>query len=130
MHSWSFNLENETNLFNIDSKVMGQTGYMLLYYFQTGGGEIALTEGPYSDMQLSPQNVVQKLGVNQNIGFLVYVELSPIDKSFTKWSLPIFYEYPGSYYIKIWLQYNRPFDYNVKSSATLPVVVTDSNVFN
>ena len=90
------------------------------------GGRIGLYQGSVSDFAITSQNITQKLNSNQNLGFGVYLELGSFRKTFTIWGAPVFYGYPGNYYIKIWLQNNGPFDYYQVSSVTSPVVISDS----
>ena len=96
---------------------------MLLYSFDDGGaaGRIGLTsEASVSDLLITPENNTQQL--NSSLGFSVYLMLGSLQQTFTVWSKPLYYGYPGDYNIKIWLQNNGPFDY----STTAPVKVTDS----
>ena len=101
---------------------------MLLYSFDHGqaAGRIGLTsEAPVSDLFITSENYPQKLDTSKNLGFSVYLLLGSLKKTFTVWSSPMYYGYPGDYYIKIWLQNNGPFNY----STTGPVKVTDSKNF-
>ena len=100
---------------------------MLLYSLDQGvaAGRIGLTsEASVSDLLITPENYTQQL--NDRLGFGVYLVLGSLKKTFTVWSKPMYYGYPGDYYIKIWLQNNGPFDY----STTAPVKVTDSKYLN
>ena len=124
-YSWTFNLTttDQVNTFEIEIQPLGSVGEMLLYSFDHGeaAGRIGLTsEASVSDLFITPENYTQQL--NSSLGFSVYLVLGSLKKTFTVWSKPMYYGYPGDYYIKIWLQNNGPFDY----STAAPVKVTDS----
>ena len=127
-YTWYFNLiENQINIFQIDTILIGEIGHMLMYSFnQTNGGHISLTKGGVSDFGITSTNSTKKLNESETIGFAVNLILEAIMKNFTIWDIPVFYEYPGNYYIKIWLQNKGPFDYYRVKSITNPVVISDS----
>ena len=127
-YSWTFNLTttDQVNTFEIDGQTLGFVGEMLLYSLDQGvaAGRIGLTsEASVSDLFITPENYTQQL--NDRLGFGVYLVLGSLKKTFTVWSKPMYYGYPGDYYIKIWLQNNGPFDY----LTSTPVKVTDSKSF-
>jgi len=127
-YSWIFNLTttDQVNTFEIDSQTLGFVGEMLLHSFDQGeetAGRIGLTsEALVSDLLITQENFTQKVDSSKKLGFSVYLVLGSLKKTFTVWSKPMYYGFPGDYYIKIWLQDNGPFNY----LTAAPVKVTDS----
>ena len=110
---------------------MIQFSNMFLYSFNETGGRIAIdaTYGTYSDFLLDSNGELSgKLNATQNLRFNVLVELTQVQNAFTKWSDPIYYSYPGTYYITAMLQDNGPFDYYTLNSIRLPITVTDGKI--
>ena len=112
-HSWSLNLTN-TDLFQIDTTVVGEIGYMLLYTCTDGGGRISQKQSSdtYTNLRLDANKVLSgKLNSSNNVTFNVIIEAEMIQKIFNIWTSPKFYMNSGTYDIKAWLQDKGPFDY-------------------
>ena len=106
--SWRFLLVNLTspNEYEIETLNVSEVGYMLLYSFDFGGGQISIdtTSGAHPDYSIINGYLNGYLSINnQNYRFSVIVKLEPVEKIF-RFNLYKTYTYPGIYRIKSSLQ--------------------------
>jgi hypothetical protein len=106
--SWQFSLVNSTspNEYEIETLNVSEVGYMLLYSFDFGGGQISIdtTSGARPDYNITNGYLNGYLSINNpNYRFSVIVKLEPVQKFF-RFNLYKTYTYPGIYRINSFLQ--------------------------
>lgn len=106
--SWQFNLVNLTNpnKYTIETLNISEVGYMLLYSFDTNGGQISIdsSSGVYPDFNISNGSFNGYVSAeNQNYRFAVLLQIEAVEKTF-RFYLNKAYAYPGIYSITPFLQ--------------------------
>ena len=108
-NSWQFNLLNlatTPNEYTIETFTISEIGYMLLYSFDSNGGQISIdsSSGVYPDFNISNGSFNGYVSAeNQNYRFAVLLQIEAVEKTF-RFYLNKAYAYPGIYSITPFLQ--------------------------
>ena len=126
-NSWQFNLLNlatTPNEYTIETFTISEIGYMLLYSFDSNGGQISIdsSSGLYSDFNISNGCLNGYISPkNQIYRFSVLLQIEPVEKFF-QLNLNKVYTYPGTYLI-------RPYLEGIEMSS-LAIVVSDGDLIS
>ncbi len=98
--SWEFNLVIGLNNYSIANEIVCEIGFMLLYSFNSSGGQISIDTSSmiFPDFNLTNGSVTDLSSSNINYRFAVLLRIEPVQKMFDL-KLIKAYNYPGIYNI-------------------------------